>query len=151
MKYKVLMETVTWIVSIILNFLFVTMCSKSFIFHSLIPLAVAMTLASLVGLSGITLTRLAHYTLLAVKMRHSHAHWYYTSPYSSLASIIGLYVMCLPSGVSFINSTPPGWNGRHFADDIFRCIFINEVFGILIEISLKFVPKGPIDNNPALV
>ena len=37
------------------------------------------------------------------------------------------------------------------ADDIFRCIFMNEKFCILIEISLKFVPKGLIDNIPALV
>ena len=44
----------------------------------------------------------------------------------------------------------PGQNGRHFADDIFRCIFVNEFFFILITISLKFVRKGPIDNNPAL-
>ena len=29
--------------------------------------------------------------------------------------------------------------------------FVNEKFCILIEISLKFVPMGPIDNNPALV
>ena len=49
------------------------------------------------------------------------------------------------------NSSPPGQNGRLFADDIFRCIFVNENFCILINISLKFVPKGPIDNNPALV
>ena len=42
-------------------------------------------------------------------------------------------------------------NGRHFADDIFWCIFVNEEFCILIQISLKFVPKGPIDNNPALL
>ena len=35
--------------------------------------------------------------------------------------------------------------------DIFRCIFLNEKFCILIESSLKFVPKGPIDNIPALV
>ena len=27
---------------------------------------------------------------------------------------------------------------------------MNENFGILIKISLKFVPKGPINNNPAL-
>ena len=33
---------------------------------------------------------------------------------------------------------------------IFRCISMNEKFGILIEISLKFVPKGAVDNNPAL-
>ena len=50
-----------------------------------------------------------------------------------------------------INSSPPGQNGRHFADIIFRCIFVNEKFCILIKISLKFVPKGPIDNYPAFV
>ena len=41
----------------------------------------------------------------------------------------------------------PGQNGRYFADDIFRCILANEKFCILIEISLKFVPNGPIDNS----
>ena len=50
-----------------------------------------------------------------------------------------------------VNSSLPGQDGHHFTDDIFRCIFINEKFCILIEISLKCVPKGPIDNNPALV
>ena len=38
-----------------------------------------------------------------------------------------------------------------FADDSFRCIFVNEKFYILIKISLKFVPNGPINNIPALV
>ena len=37
------------------------------------------------------------------------------------------------------------------ADDIFKRIFFNENITILIQISLKFVPNGPIDNNPALV
>ena len=37
------------------------------------------------------------------------------------------------------------------ADSIFKCIFFNEKFCILIKISLKFVPKGSIDNYPALV
>ena len=50
-----------------------------------------------------------------------------------------------------VNSSPSGQNCRHFADDIFRCIFMNEKFCILIKISLKFLPKFPIDNNPALV
>ena len=36
-------------------------------------------------------------------------------------------------------------------EDIFRWIFMNEKFCILIKISVKFVPKGPIDSNPALV
>ena len=38
-----------------------------------------------------------------------------------------------------------------FTDDIFIRIFVKEKFCILIEISLKFVPKGPINNNPTLV
>ena len=38
----------------------------------------------------------------------------------------------------------------NFADDTFMCIFINEKFGILIRTSPKFVPKGSIDNNPAV-
>ena len=50
-----------------------------------------------------------------------------------------------------INSSPPEQNGRHFTNDILRCIFVNENFCILLEISLKFVPKVSIDNNPALV
>ena len=50
-----------------------------------------------------------------------------------------------------VNSSPPGQNGCIFADDIFRCIFMNEKFCILNKISLKVVPNGPIDNNPALV
>ena len=37
---------------------------------------------------------------------------------------------------------PPGQNGRYFADDIFRWVFMNEMFCILIKISLKSVPKS---------
>ena len=45
----------------------------------------------------------------------------------------------------------PGQNGRRLADDIFRCIFMNEKFCFLIKLSLKFIRKCPISNNPALV
>ena len=45
----------------------------------------------------------------------------------------------------------PRQNGRHFPDDIFKWIFLNENVWILIKISLKFIPKGPINNIPALV
>ena len=41
--------------------------------------------------------------------------------------------------------------GRHFADDIFKSIFLNESVWIPIKISLKFVPKGPNNNIPAMV
>ena len=50
-----------------------------------------------------------------------------------------------------INTLRPTQNGRHFADDIFKCIFLNENVWISIEISLIFVPKGRINNIPALV
>ena len=37
------------------------------------------------------------------------------------------------------------------ADDIFKCIFLNENDKTLIQISLKIVPGSPIDNKSALV
>ena len=42
-------------------------------------------------------------------------------------------------------------DGRHIPDDILKCIFLNENVWILINISLKFVLKGPVDNIPALI
>ena len=51
---------------------------------------------------------------------------------------------------NIFNTLGPRQNGRHFADDIFKCIFVNENVWIPIKISLKFVPKGSINNNPVL-
>ena len=45
----------------------------------------------------------------------------------------------------------PRQNGRLFPDDNFKRIFVNENVWVSIKISLKFVPKGPINNIPALV
>ena len=50
-----------------------------------------------------------------------------------------------------MNTLRPRQNGRHFADNIFKCIFLNENVSFSIKISPKFVPKGPIYNIPALV
>ena len=50
-----------------------------------------------------------------------------------------------------VNSSSSGQNGHRFADSILKCIFVNEKFCILIKISLNFIRKGPIENNPALV
>ena len=50
-----------------------------------------------------------------------------------------------------INTLRPRQNGRHFPDDIFKWVFLNENVWILINISLKFVPRGPINNIPTLV
>ena len=51
----------------------------------------------------------------------------------------------------FINTLRPRQNGRYFADDIFKCIFLNENVWIPIKISLKFVRQGPTNNIPALI
>ena len=53
--------------------------------------------------------------------------------------------------VRSVNTLRPRQGGRHFPDDIFKCIFLNENIQISIKISLKFVPKGQINNIPALV
>ena len=50
-----------------------------------------------------------------------------------------------------LNSLRPRQHGRHFADDSFKCIFLNENVWILLTISLKFVPKVQINNFPAFV
>ena len=50
-----------------------------------------------------------------------------------------------------VNTLRPRHNGRHFADAIFKCIFLNENICIPIKISLKLVPEGPINYIPALV
>ena len=70
----------------------------------------------------------------------------------SMTSICHLKMQLFPKIYSAQELThiPPGQNGRRLADDIFICIFTNEKFSILMKISLNFVPKGPINNNPAL-
>ena len=49
------------------------------------------------------------------------------------------------------NTLRPIQNDRLFADDVFQRNFYNENVWILLMISLKFVPKGPINNIPSLV
>ena len=44
------------------------------------------------------------------------------------------------TNVLLVNTLRQWLNGRHFANDIFKCIFLNRNVWIPIEISLKFVP-----------
>ena len=55
------------------------------------------------------------------------------------------------SDIESFNSLRPRPNRRHFADDIFRCIFENENEWITPRISLKFVPEVRINNIPPLI
>ena len=105
-------------------------------------------------------------------IRHMIRHWFsriheiprkanqlYSPLICVLPSLVFIYAIPFHIGPSYIetqlyhsfNSFPSGQNGRHFADDLFRYIFLNEQFFILIPISLKFVAKCLIDNKWALV
>ena len=53
--------------------------------------------------------------------------------------------------LTLFNTLRPRQNGRQFPGDIFKCIFLTENVIISIKISLKFVPKGSINNIPTLV
>ena len=75
---------------------------------------------------------------LAPRRRHGNI-WIY----DGLCSLVHIW--------GCINTLRPRQNGRHFADDTFKRIFMNENVRISINISLKFVPKGLINNIPALV
>ena len=50
-----------------------------------------------------------------------------------------------------VNTLRPRQNGCQSPDDVSQCNFLNENVWIPIKISLKFVPKGPINNITALV
>ena len=49
--------------------------------------------------------------------------------------------------IDSVNTWRMRQNGSHFADDIFKCIFLNEN----VWVSLKFVPKVQINHIPTLV
>ena len=50
-----------------------------------------------------------------------------------------------------VNSSSRNKMAAIFSDDDFKHIFLNEIVGISIQISLKFVRNSPIDNTWALV
>ena len=52
---------------------------------------------------------------------------------------------------SVLNSLKPRRNRRHFADDIFKSMFLNENEWISLRFSLKFVNRVRINNIPSLV
>ena len=78
----------------------------------------------------------------------------------SIWNVYSIHIMCrcnhawmfiLYHDNALMDTLRPTRNRQYFADDIFKRIFVNERVWILINISLKFVPKGPINNFPVLV
>ena len=52
---------------------------------------------------------------------------------------------------NLINTLRLSQNGRHFPNDIFKCIILNENVWISLRISLQFFPEVRINNIPASV
>ena len=52
---------------------------------------------------------------------------------------------------SVLNILKPRQNGRHFPDDISKCIFVNENVWISLKTWVTFVPKVRLNNIPSLV
>ena len=80
----------------------------------------------------------AHYDVIVMRDDRDHPVWSGTSK--------AWYY-----DAHLINTLRPRQNGRLFADDTLKRIFLNENIRISITFSQKFVPKGPINNIPALV
>ena len=83
-----------------------------------------------------------------IMRKRSHVR---TSTYTTWQASMMVVDVRVPNGLKAINTLRPRQNGRYLPDDIFECIFLKENAWIPIKISLKFVPKSPINNIPALV
>ena len=71
--------------------------------------------------------------------------------YNKRQNVNGCLVSLFTSLNPLFNTLRLRQNGRHFAVDTFKHIFMNENVRISVRISLRSVPKGPIDNIPELV
>ena len=73
--------------------------------------------------------------------------------FANILLTASITAFCFKKGLVrlFLNPLRPRRNGRYNADDIFKCIFLKKNVWIPTIISLKSVPKGPINNIPALV
>ena len=87
--------------------------------------------------------------------RYRYRRLKFSGRYVDILQLVVWSIKCtalqIVSSVAVINSLRPRQMAAILADDIFKWIFLNENVIISIEISLKSVPKGPIDNIPALV
>ena len=88
-----------------------------------------------------------------------HHGWIHISRVAVPEAKTYVFLFCFVLCVCFLsfhnrwmfNILRPRQNGSRIADDILDCVLLNENVWISIKISLKFLPKGPINNIPALV
>ena len=63
--------------------------------------------------------------------------------------LVSIQIETLPENM--INTLRLRQDGRYLADNIFKCIFLNENVWISNKISLTFVPEVPIYHKPSLI
>ena len=70
--------------------------------------------------------------------------WHGLYKKTNKATAVSYFLGCTQctQGTLVINSSSSGQNGRHFTDDNFMCIFMNEFSCILIQITVKFDFEG---------
>ena len=91
-------------------------------------------------------TACTSFTILWLALEHQSNYTIHITPYPY--SFIRLLELAI---VGFFNTLRLRHNGRCFTEDVFKCIFLPENVWNLIKVSLRFVPKGPINNSPALI
>ena len=95
-------------------------------------------------------SELQYFSLEEMQIMISFGKWQPCYPCSYVPSMMKRFSEKHCSERNF-NTLRPRQNGRHFADNIYTCIVLNENVWIPIRIPLKFVSKCPINNIPALV
>ena len=83
--------------------------------------------------------------------RHVQSYYIVNIWEENKANDVGSRVSADDSTPSDLTYLPLNKMAATFADDIFNCICMGEKFCFSILISLKFVPRGPIDNEAILV
>ena len=96
-----------------------------------------------------------HQYLYWTNIQHAGVEMANIPPYLSYGFLFlhlsrGFLLLQLKNKIQEFNTLWPRQNDRH-TPDIFKWIFQNENLWISIQVSLKFVPRGPINYIPALV
>ena len=83
--------------------------------------------------------------LCALQKKLNLLHWEPTGSRRCRVNLVGNGFQ------AYFNTFMSRQDGHHFPDGILKWIFLNEIIWISIKISLKFFPRGPINNIPELV
>ena len=97
-----------------------------------------------------TVSKLHKYTFIRIELSQSGPICGVTDRVRIIPAQISYLIFLVNYLVAYLNTLRPRQNGRHFPDDIFKCIFLNENAWISIKIPLKFIPRDRVNSIPAL-